>query len=80
MELKWSHTHLVTGQSLFLPHVLEQIQCLRENTNLVPVRGEMRGKQHIPGRGGEGEGRGMGEGERERERERGKRDGRKRER
>ena len=59
------HTYLIIGQSLFLPHVLEQVQCLRENTNLVPVRGEMGGEQHIPGRG-----RG-----RERERERDGRDG-----
>ena len=53
------HTHLITGQSLFLPHVFQQVQCLRENTYLVPVCGEMGGKQHIPEREGR---EGMGEG------------------
>ena len=53
--LRSHHTHLIAGESLFLPHVFQQVQCLRENTHLVPMCGEMGGEQDIPEREGENE-------------------------
>ena len=40
--------HLVTGQSLFLPHPLQQLKRFGENPELVPVGSEVRGEEHVP--------------------------------
>ena len=62
-----THIYLVTWKCLFLPHVLQEVKCLRENTHLVPVCGDVGREQHIP-MGEEGRGRREGGEGRERER------------
>ena len=63
-----THIYLVTWKCLFLPHVLQEVKCLRENTHLVPVCGDVGREQHIP-MGEEWRGRREGEEELGRERE-----------
>ena len=41
-------SHLIIWQCLVFPHILQQLKGLGEDSHLVPVVGEVRGKENIP--------------------------------
>ena len=47
-SLSLLYPYLIIRQSLILPHVLQKLKGLRENSHLVPVVGKVRGKENIP--------------------------------